>query len=83
MRASFRSPITMRATLTATLLLSALLAACASNKDAPANKHISQSGPLRVHPGLLGQPVPGETQPAAKTPAEQAAPVEAEKEKRN
>lgn len=63
----------MRATLTATLLLSALLAACASNKDAPANKHISQSGALKVHPGLLGQPA----QPA------QPAPPPADGDKRN
>lgn len=55
----------MRATLTATLLLlSALLAACASNKDAPANKHISQSGALKVHPGLLGQPAQPAPPPA-------------------
>jgi len=52
----------MRASLPATLLLSALLAACASTKDAPVNKNISQSGPLKVHPGLLGQPVPPELQ---------------------
>ena len=54
--------IKMRATLPATLLLSALLAACASTRDIPPNKNISQSGPLKVHPGLLGQPVPVELQ---------------------
>ena len=54
--------IQMRATLPATLLLSALLAACASSRDIPPSKHISQSGPLKVHPGLLGQPVPPELQ---------------------
>lgn len=66
----------MRATLPATLLLSALLAACASNRDIPPSKHISQSGTLKVHPGLLGQPVPPELQeqgiaggPAAATTA--------------
>lgn len=52
----------MRATLPATLLLSALLAGCASNRDIPPSKHISQSGTLKVHPGLLGQPVPPELQ---------------------
>ncbi|UCV15655.1 OmpA family protein [Quatrionicoccus australiensis] len=52
----------MRATLPATLLLSALLTACASTSDIPVSKHISQSGALRVHPGLLGQPVPAELQ---------------------
>ncbi|HSG23468.1 MAG TPA: OmpA family protein [Azonexus sp.] len=51
----------MRATLPATLLLSALLAACASSRDLP-NKHPAQSGPLKVHPGLVGQAVPAELQ---------------------
>lgn len=64
----------MRAILPATLLLSALLAACSTKGDIPPSKHISQSGALRVHPGLLGQPVPAELQSdmrpmAAATPA--------------
>ena len=54
----------MRATLIATLLLSTLLAACATKKDIIANKNIDQSGPLKVHPALLGQPVPPELQVA-------------------
>lgn len=68
----------MRATLPATLLLSVLLGACASSGDIPASKHISQSGALRVHPGLLGQPVPAELRSgevlagAAASPAAQA-----------
>lgn len=71
----------MRASLPATLLLSCLLAACAAMKeDLPPSKHISQSGPLKVHPGLLGQPVPGElqneTQPAAApSPGQNTPPV--------
>lgn len=52
----------MRATLPATLLIAALLSACASTKDTPVNKHISQTGSLKVHPGLLGMPVPAELQ---------------------
>ena len=52
----------MRATLLATLLLSTLLAACGTFRDLPPSKHISQSGQLKVHPGLLGQPVPAELQ---------------------
>lgn len=48
----------MRAILTTTLLLSALLAGCASTKDGPGNKNISQAGALKAHPGLIGQPVP-------------------------
>ena len=52
----------MRASLPATLLLSTLLMACASTRDLPPSKHISQAGALKVHPGLLGQPVPAELQ---------------------
>ena len=68
----------MRATLTATVLISALLAGCASTNDGPANKNISQTGALKVHPGLLGQPVPAELQqdmrPAVVQPAPAPAP---------
>ena len=63
----------MRASLPATLLLSALLAACSTKGDIPPSKHISQSGPLRVHPGLLGKPVPAELQAEASTAAKPAA----------
>ena len=59
----------MRASLPATLLLSALLAACASNKDAAINTNLAQTGTLKVHPGLLGKPVPTELQTEAATPA--------------
>lgn len=52
----------MRAPLPLTLLLSALLAACSTPGDIPPSKHIAQSGTLRVHPGLLGKPVPAELQ---------------------
>lgn len=77
----------MRATLPATLLLSTLLAACGTFRDLPPSKHISQSGQLKVHPGLLGQPVPAELQDpqraansptaANSAPAESAAPAPA------
>lgn len=77
----------MRATLPATLLLSTLLAACGTFRDQPPSKHISQSGQLKVHPGLLGQPVPAELQDpqraansptaANSAPAESAAPAPA------
>jgi peptidoglycan-associated lipoprotein len=57
----------MRASLPVTLLLSTLLTACAAFKsEIPPSKHISQSGPLKVHPGLLGQPVPAEPAPVVK-----------------
>ncbi len=59
----------MRATLPLTLLLSALLAACSTKGDIPPSKHIAQNGPLRVHPGLLGQPVPAELQGEARVAA--------------
>lgn len=59
----------MRASLLATLLLTSLLAACSTQGTIAPSKHIAQSGPLKVHPGLLGQPVPpelqGEARPAA------------------
>ena len=51
----------MRTSLTATLLIASLLGACSSTVDRPVTK-ISQSGALKVHPGLLGQPVPAELQ---------------------
>lgn len=65
----------MRASLPATLLLSALLAACSTKGDIPPSKHISQSGPLRVHPGLLGKPVPAELQAESGATAAPAATV--------
>ena len=67
--------VTMRASLPISLLLVALLSACASQKDIPPSKHISQTGALRVHPGLLNQPVPPELrgpQPAAAGASEPA-----------
>lgn len=64
----------MRATLTATILLSALLAGCASTMSDPGNKNISQAGALKVHPGLLGQPVPAELQQDMRVAAVASAP---------
>lgn len=55
----------MRASLPVTLLLSVLLTACASTRDVSANRQVAQRGALKVHPGLLGQPVPAELQEAA------------------
>jgi peptidoglycan-associated lipoprotein len=60
----------MRIPLPAILLFSALLAACASDKDVLAAKDIPQSGTLKVHPGLLGAPVA--PQAPAKTDSIQA-----------
>ena len=57
---------TMRTSLTA-LLLTALLCACASNRDIPVGKQIDQKGALKVHPDLLGQ--------AATSPAPAPAPA--------
>ena len=65
----------MRATLTATILLSALLAGCASTRNDPGNKNISQAGALKVHPGLLGQPVPAELQQDMRVAAVTSAPT--------
>lgn len=66
----------MRASLPATLLLTTLLAACATKGDTLPSKNISQSGPLKVHPGLLGQPVPPELQATARPAAPASSPAE-------
>jgi peptidoglycan-associated lipoprotein len=74
----------MRALLPATLLLSILLTACASTRDISAARQVAQNSVLKVHPGLLGQPVPTELQepaaikpiPAAAAPEASAAPVD-------
>ncbi len=50
----------MRPSLPLAALLSTLLAACSSAP--PATTPLSQKGTLKVHPGLLGQPVPPELQ---------------------
>ncbi len=65
----------MRASLLVPLLLSTLLAACATKSEIPLSKHIAQSGPLKVHPGLLGQPVPPELQGEARSVATAASPA--------
>ena len=54
----------MSPSLPATLLLSLLLAACATSREARQSQHIEQDGPLKVHPGLLGQPTPTKLAPA-------------------
>ncbi|MGE5769884.1 MAG: hypothetical protein ACM32G_06285 [Betaproteobacteria bacterium] len=60
----------MRATLLSTLLLSVLLAACATERDSIANKNISQQGTLKVHPGLVDKSAPASESatPAATAP---------------
>lgn len=65
-----RKPLApMRISLLATFLLFTLLAACSTKGEIPPSKNISQGGPLKVHPGLLGKPVPAELQ--QETPATQ------------
>ncbi|MGE5490910.1 MAG: OmpA family protein [Actinomycetota bacterium] len=49
----------MRHTLPVAALLPLMLAACASSPNVPV-RAVDQSGTLKVHPGLLGQPVPPE-----------------------
>lgn len=55
----------MRAQLIAPLFCSVILAACSTQGTQLPSKHISQSGPLKVHPGLLGAAVPAELQEMA------------------
>ncbi|MCL2346372.1 MAG: OmpA family protein [Desulfobulbus sp.] len=62
----------MRLSLSATLLLSILLAACASNRETSPIQRVEQSGPLKVNPGLLGQPVPAARATPAAPPARPA-----------
>lgn len=59
----------MRTSLIALILVPLLLTACASKQPASPSKHLSQSGSLKVHPGLLGQPVPAELQEPGQPPA--------------
>lgn len=70
----------MRASLirsvTLSLLLAAALGACSTRGEIPPSKHVSQSGALKVHPGLLGQPVPPELQGPQTTAVAAAKPVE-------
>ena len=51
-----------RSTLFASTLV-ALLAGCASNQDALLNKEVAQTGPLKVHPGLVEKAGPAQTVP--------------------
>jgi len=44
------------------LLLASLLSACATSDDPSRTRQVVQSGNLKVHPGLLGLPVPAELQ---------------------
>lgn len=75
-----RAPL-IRSTLLA-LTLTAALGACSSKGSAPPSKHISQTGALRVHPGLLGQPVPAELQVPQTVAAKQVdeAPIKMDEE---
>ena len=64
----------MRATLISFILFFALLAGCVTSADKLNHKNIAQTGALKVHPGLLGEPVPSELQQdmrvaSGKTPA--------------
>ncbi len=44
------------------LLLAALLSACATRDDPSRIRQVAQDGTLKVHPGLLGEPVPAALQ---------------------
>jgi hypothetical protein len=56
----------MRVSTPLALLLCSLLAACVSNVDALINKEIEQSGPLKVHPGLVEKPGPARANAVAR-----------------
>lgn len=59
----------MRTLLPITLLLAAALTGCASGRDTQPNKHIPQSGTLKVHPGLLDPALSTAPKPAPAAPA--------------
>jgi len=59
----------MRTFLPITLLLAAALTGCASGRDTQPNKHIPQSGTLKVHPGLLDPALITAPKPAPAAPA--------------
>jgi hypothetical protein len=64
----------MRAPTPLALLLCSLLAACTTSLDALINREIEQSGPLKVHPGLVEKPGPARaTAVAVPSPASAAA----------
>jgi len=67
----------MRILLPAALLLSALLAACASNTDRLDEKDVPQSGTLKVHPGLLTSPAAPRAAPETRQPVATPAPATA------
>jgi len=56
----------MRKSTPLALLLCSLLAACATSLDALINKEIEQSGPLKVHPGLVEKPGSARATPVAR-----------------
>jgi peptidoglycan-associated lipoprotein len=60
----------MRTFLPITLLLAATLTGCASGRDTQPNKHIPQSGALKVHPGLLDPALITAPKPPPAAPAE-------------
>jgi peptidoglycan-associated lipoprotein len=59
----------MRISLAAAILAIALLPACQTSRDVAPNKEISQSGALKVHPGLI------KDQPAKPAPPPETAPA--------
>ncbi len=58
----------MRPTILTAILLSALLAACSSSGDVLTSKNFSQAGPLKVHPGLIGEQSKPAVQPGMPAP---------------
>ena len=54
------------------LLLAALLSACATRDDPSRIRQVAQDGTLKVHPGLLGEPVPAALQTPQSLAAKQA-----------
>lgn len=68
----------MRVSTPLALLLCSLLAGCATSLDALINKEIEQSGPLKVHPGLVEKAGPARPSPAPAIAAEEVKATAAE-----
>jgi hypothetical protein len=71
-------PTMMRVSSSLALLLSALLAACASDKDSAGQEgHFTAAATLKVHPGLLSSPAAPRATPVATPVPATAMPPEA------
>lgn len=65
----------MRPNLTPLLLIAATLTGCSTQGNIPPSKHISQSGPLQIHPDLIAKPRPAASSQPATSSTQSPAPA--------